>query len=405
MYSLSYRLAAQQLREIDPGVRLVVIHPNCIQQHLLIAELLTEAEFAYVRFDGKDLTRAQLEAQLEQALIDQFGEARLSGARYLVLDECDCVSSDDLGQFLHSFLNEYADIQILLFARQPLVPVLHEVSLREQAAFIPVEESLMLWDYARRDENTPILLEVRALGTGRVLLNGRAVDDWDGVLPRSLFFYLVDKGMTTRSDIFETFWPNLTVREATNVFHVTKRKISEVLGVDLTTYWSGFYRVSPDIELSYDVVQFSELVQSSVVEKPSLALEMLQRAVWLYRDDFLTSLQSDWVLNRREELRQTYSDSLISLAKLVERDGQAVDGAESLGLYLRALHNNPQREDVAHSTMMLYRQMGRFDDALVVYDRLRNELQHNLGVAPARYLQELAYELEAEEMSSTDSRL
>ena len=41
--------------------------------------------------------------------------------------------------------------------------------------------------------------------------------------------------MVTRDEIFETFWPGLPTKEATNVFHVTKRKISERLGYELTS--------------------------------------------------------------------------------------------------------------------------------------------------------------------------
>ena len=40
----------------------------------------------------------------------------------------------------------------------------------------------------------------------------------------------------TRADIFKEFWPGLPIKSATNVFHVTKRKIGERLGCDLTSY-------------------------------------------------------------------------------------------------------------------------------------------------------------------------
>jgi two-component SAPR family response regulator len=256
---------------------------------------------------------------------------------------------------------------------------------------VPVEETLMLWDYAQRSDRSKVLLEVRALGTGHVLRDGKSVENWDGLLPRSLFFYLVDKGMTTRNDIFDTFWPNLSIREATNVFHVTKRKISEVLGADLTEYWSGFYHISPDIELSYDVVGFSELLQNSAVASLEDSGEMLRSALSLYRDDFLTSLDMDWVANRRDELRQSYGDVLIGLAKVMKQQGQNQD---ALGLLLRAAVTSPQREDVARDAMILYREMDMMEDALRVYQRLKNELLDKLGVAPNHQLQELAGELE-----------
>src|SRR5260370_15199033 len=131
------------------------------------------------------------------------------------------------------------------------------------------------------------LLEVYALGLGHASINGRKIDRWDGALPRSLFFYFIDRGMVTRDEIFQTFWPTLSIREATNVFHVTKRKISEILGFDLTVYWSGFYRISPDIDLYYDVVKFVEDVQNSVVANDHDGIQLLERAIDLSRGLFL----------------------------------------------------------------------------------------------------------------------
>lgn len=387
MYSLSHQLAAQQLRDIGSDARLIIIHPSYVQQHLIFTELLQEENFVYVRLDGKGLTGAEIEQQVEQALEDQTGTLRLAGVRYLVLDECDCADGAALDKYFTQVLSQMDGGTLVLLTREMPRPLLEDATLREQAVFVPSDETLMLWDYARRDATQSTLLEVRALGTGRVLINGGSVDNWDGALPRSLFFYLVDRGMTTRNDIFETFWPNLSVREATNVFHVTKRKINEVLGVDLTAYWSGFYRISPEIELSYDVVQFSELLQSSVVQAADEAVETLSRAISLYRDNFLTSLDMAWVVDRRRELRQSHGEALIGLAK-------AVGDTQALGYYLRALNISPQREDVAHSAMMLYQSMGQPEDALRVYARLKDELAQSLGVSPARYLQELAQEIE-----------
>jgi len=391
MANLLRDLALEQLRDLDPAPRVVVIHPNFGHHHLVFSQLLDGESVAYCRMEGKALSQADLEAQLDQHLLDQCGEARLSAVKRLVLDECDRAEPEALAAFLVSLVDQMKDGTICLMTRLPPHALLEHVSLREETVFIPVETDLMLWDYAGATRNDKVLLEVRALGTGRVMRDGRSVDHWDGVLPRSLFFYLVDKGMTTRNDIFETFWPSLSIREATNVFHVTKRKISEVLGADLTDYWSGFYHISSNIELSYDVVRFSELLQDSAVASVDDAAEMLRRALLIYRDNYLTSMEMGWVQSRREELRQSLADVLIGLAKAMEDQG-IVD--QALGLYLRAAVTNPQREDVAHKAMQIYQDMGMPGDALRVYERLKDEVQNSLGVAPNPTLRELAGELE-----------
>jgi DNA-binding SARP family transcriptional activator len=392
MYSLADQLAADHLRDLASDYRIVVLHPNYAQQHICFSTLTGDEGSLYIRLDGKNLTRRQLEEQLDAALEAQTNQSGLGNIKQVVLDECDRALPEDFEAFVVDLLNQIGSGRLVLATRVPPHALLENNDLREQTVFVPVEETLMLWDYAQRNTSEKkVLLEVRALGTGRVLRDGKSVENWDGLLPRSLFFYLVDKGMTTRNDIFETFWPTLSVREATNVFHVTKRKISEVLGVDLTVYWSGFYHISPEIELSYDVVRFSEMLQDSAVAPIDEASDLLQRANSLYRDDFLTSLDMPWVENRRRELRQSYGEALIALGKTKEQQGAS---DEALGLYLRAITTNPHREDVALSVMKLYHSLGMPADALKVYERLRDELQQRLGVDPANHLQELAGELQ-----------
>lgn len=384
-------LAVQQLRSLEDHIRLIMIHPNFIQQHIVLEEML-EKSAVYVRFEGKELTHTQLRNQLEFASEAQAGSRQLDAARLVILDECDRATEDALDEFLPELLQSAPYSRFILLTRQIPRSALADPVIRKNTSFIPQDEQAMLWDYARHNDETS-LLEVRAFGEGRVLLNGKPVDHWDGMLPRSLFFYLVDRGMTTRNEIFETFWPNLSTREATNVFHVTKRKISEVLGIDLTKYWSGFYRISPDIHLSYDAIIFTELIQNSAVADPPTAAEQLTRAIALYQGQFLSGSDMAWVRRRREELGQNYSEALSTLAKSKEELGQK---SEALGLYLRASAMNRHREDLVTSIMTLYRELNMHADALTVYDRLVEELKSDLGVSPAPHLQELTAQIRQE---------
>jgi two-component SAPR family response regulator len=317
----------------------------------------------------------------------------LGDVRTLVLDEADRAIMGEFLGFLRKLLEQMPNGRVVVLSRSLPPGLLEDEILRQQTHFVPALEAMMLWDYAQRDDNNGALLEVRALGAGRVQLNGQPVTSWDGVLPRSLFFYIVDRGLATRAEIFATFWPNLPTREATNVFHVTKRKISEVLGVDLTVYWSGFYHVSPRIHLSYDVSLFTQMSQDSAIAPTEESVALLEDAVALYRGDFLTSLNSDWIINRRQDLLQSYGDALIGLAKTYERIDQP---RKALGLYLQAIVTNRQREDLVMSTLRLYRDMGLRRDALTVYENLEKELRQSLKVEPSRQLKDLADEIRSE---------
>lgn len=390
MSNLIYELAQHQLRELPLDVRVVLIHPNFAAHHLLLNELLQEEAVIYIRLEGQALSSDALTQQLKAALSTQ--PLRLGEARYVIVDECDRAAGDSLDVLVKQILVGLETGRLVLFSRSLANVIERKPDWLEQAHLVPVNHTLMLPNYLRPNTNST-LLEVRMLGRGRVLLNGRPIDDWDGTLPRSLFFYLVDRGMTTRNEVFETFWSNLSAREATNVFHVTKRKISEVLGVDLTTYWSSFYRISPHIELNYDVALFSEMVQNSAVAAPEEAESLLINAISLYRDHFLTGIgdEMSWVQQRRQALNQTYSDALIALGKLWERAGKR---REALGLYVRASAHNRQREDLAENIMMLYRDLDMPEEALATYKRLETEIGNTLGISPAQRLQSLAASLQ-----------
>jgi DNA-binding SARP family transcriptional activator len=384
MVNMPAEIAIRQLQELDSNIRLVIVHPGYVQQHLLLSGLVSQPGTLYLCFDGNNLNEVQLTNQFDNALAVQTTDESLAQVNTVILDEADRANTRAFNAFLPKLLNRIGSARAVVVSRHVPEGILGQ--WRQQTSFVPVDESLMLWDYARQSDDTN-LLEVRALGTGRILLNGQSVDNWDGVLPRSLFFYLIDRGMMTRSEIFETFWPSLSTREATNVFHVTKRKISEVLGMDLTVYWSGFYRIAPEIKLSYDAAVFSEMIQDSAVASTDDARRLLERAISLYRCDFLTSVEMEWVTKRRKEMLESYGEALISLAKIDERAGEA---PRALGLYLRASITNPQREDLARSIMALYRELGKHQDALLTYQRLEGELERSLGVSPAPQLQELA---------------
>lgn len=386
MVDLARALLEQQVRNLNPDTRVIIAHPNWSAPHILLHMFLDEARTAYIRFDDTNFEVRELQSALRQSIQNQVGEG-FSATRYVILDECDRLSPEILEHLLVSLLGDSDDLRVVVFSRFFPDVVRKNGHLRSVAQLLPVESHLMLHDYLHW-ESPNMLLEVRALGAGQVLVNGRPIVIWDGELPRNLFFYLVDRGMTTRNQIFEAFWPDLSVKEATNVFHVTKRKISEILGVDLTSYWSGYYRISPDIDLSYDVALFSELAQESAVASDPRALQLLREAIWLHNGRFLATLSHiHWVAERQTELSQVYAEVLASLGKLLELSGHEY---EALFCYTRALSTNRHREDLAGSIMRLYESKGMYNDALAIYNTVEQEIETLLNISPAGWLQDLA---------------
>ena len=408
----SFTYAKQQLLGLSPDITLIILHPDFHGQHSLLTPLLDEVDTTPVFLaitepgltlrDLLDGLTETLNTQLNLSLDDLPGDAERAAAALaqsinkiqhvtLILDAYDRLDQDEVTPFVALLASQLTnDCHVLLGTRVLPMPLIEHRALSGRTALIPVNPDKMILDYIGSVGKN--VLEVRALGPGRVLINGRLVDHWDGVLPRMLFFYFVDRGMTTRDEIFHTFWPNLSTREATNVFHVTKRKISEILGTDLTVYWSGFYRISPDLELHYDVVKFAEAVQNAAVAEDEAAIRLLQNAITLYNGPFLSMMEQPWVSQRREELASNYAEALAGLARIYKGHNAPLD---ALGYYLRAAATSPQREDLARSIMELYRDLNRPAEALDTYERLEIELRNSLGVAPGPQTVELAKQIHA----------
>ncbi len=358
-------LAVRQLSELRSDVRLILVHPNFVSQHALIRWF--GEGFSYIRFHGTSLLSDELMTQFDAAHAEQAAAAGTA----IVLDECDRADAEALVIFLRRLLDNHTTPRIYLLTRHLPLPVLRDEVLRPLTTLIPVDDRSMLWDYSQRLDNPTKLLEVYALGAGRVFVDGRLVRNWDGVLPRALFFYLIDRGMVTRQEIFETFWPNLPVREATNVFHVTKRKINEVLQTDLTMYLSGYYHIAPQLQLSYDVSLFNLLVQDALVAPPEEAEDMLVHALSLYHGDFLSPLNLEWIKPRRYNMRVTFCEALAALGRVVQDSG---DQGRALQLYLRAAAIQRTRQDIIESAVRLYAGMDMQAEARTCLENLQAEL-------------------------------
>jgi DNA-binding SARP family transcriptional activator len=409
----SFSHAQNQLNGLTPSLKLAILHPDFHGQHRLLAPILEEPNttILFISLSTAGASLSDLLAQFQEVADTQLGiqiktlpakaaEAAAALAKALngqknlrlILDAYDLADQSAVAPFIVALVNALPDgARLILGGRELPMALLRDKSLEGKMALIPTEPEKMMLDYVLAGDKT--ILEVRTLGPGRVLINGQLIDHWDGVLPRTLFFYFVDRGMTTRDEIFQTFWPNLSTREATNVFHVTKRKISEILGTDLTVYWSGFYRLSSDLELHYDVVKFVEAVQNAAIAPDDEAIRLLQNAIEMYHGPFLSTMDQDWVLNRREELIMTYAEALAGLARIYKnRD----DKPQALGYFLRAAATNPQREDLARAIMELYRDLNNPQAALETYDRLVEELRADLDVSPSPQTTELANVIQAQ---------
>jgi len=317
---------------------------------------------------------------LAEALIADLGKAKPK-PRFLVFDEFDHLeTSPDAATFFEQLVAKLpSSLKLVINSRQlPYYP---------WSAYIRSGEGIVVGESQALDGGifNPSVpesphLEVYGFGGGRVYVNGVPVDVWDGPLPRNLFYYFVDHPMVTRDEIFETFWPDLPTKEATNVFHVTKRKVSERLGYELTGYSGGFYRPSGQMIVHYDVANFEQAAETAR-QTQQADPDIWYRTIRHYRSQFLHTIDMPWISRRREQLRLTYAEALIGVGRLYKSLG---DTERALSYYLRALREVPQREDIHRDVMTLYESRGERDKAIAQYHLLADILRRTLNIEPSK---------------------
>ena len=296
-------------------------------------------------------------------------------------------SGHEMHIVLSSHLLAYGSVRTLV--EQGYAVVLRPVRRRQELFFTA-------------ESNLKPQLEVLAFGDGIALLDGKEIDHWDGVLPRLLFYYLVDHPFATRDDIFLAFWRRSSLKDATDIFHVTKHKVSEVLsryagspgGFEITNYTQGLYMPDENIWRHYDVHEFESTVEraSNIGDEREIEL-LLKRALDLYQAPYLQGTDAEWVIRRRAELATRYGDALHRMARILSQRGQLDAACDH---YERALVELPGREDVHRALIRLLLQQGKLDRAREQYRAIEHYLDRHLGVGPSSETIALRDEIDAQ---------
>jgi two-component SAPR family response regulator len=318
--------------------------------------------------------------------INAFAERQ---AVWFFLDEIDRVPHDDnLSQFVIALVESISEnVSLVVSSRLLKYQPWYDFVEQRNAAVFGTERRAHDVMFSVSDDAKPPL-EVYGLGRGYALVSGQEITNWDGALPRNLFFYFMDNPLVTRDEIFEVFWPRLTTKEATNVFHVTKRKISERITMkidqtgnyELTQYSAGFYKPSDKLIRYYDVEEFEDAVNDSITAMDEAEQEvLLQRAIDLYKGPFLQDGTMAWMVERRNELRGLYAQALIGMGRICQRRAEHMT---ALGYYVRALKETPEREDIHRNVMQIYINEGMYDDARNQYKALAKRLNKELKIEP-----------------------
>jgi LuxR family transcriptional regulator, maltose regulon positive regulatory protein len=237
-------------------------------------------------------------------------------------------------------------------------------------------------------------LRVLTLGQENIQRDGMPIlpSEWRASSARELFYYLLFIGPRDRDIISLDFWPESASRRVRSSFHTTLYRARQALGENAIVFQDGLYRINPDLDVWCDAQEFEDLVHRAryMPSRDARTEDLWRRAVDLYQGDFLLSLDTDWILSRREALRESYLDALTGLGECTRIRG---DHREAIGMFRRALQVDPYREDIHRMIMICYAEKGEKNRIPAYLRELQGFLQDELAVDPSPETRALAQSL------------
>ncbi|MBK9122578.1 MAG: hypothetical protein IPM16_05570 [Chloroflexi bacterium] len=400
-----------KFREYSEHARVVILQPDSKYRTALTAALLNDSDLTtlYVPFSSEtfdevtlfdrivDSLSAQtssfgIHASAANAMIGKnmgaFRKAAIEGLLkdfeqvegdriVLILDDYDfAAATDSTIRFLEELIVKFPDRYITVFngRSQPRFPW---VSLIAQTRAIILDDDRVVTQAVQHSPEAPTgRLDIFALGPGFVFFNDELITDWEGHLPRLLLFFAVDRGVITRDDFHRAFWGDLSDAQATNVFHVTKRRLHRAFDFEVLEHQNGTYRIKPSLLINYDAFEWTQaLIRARDLSNEHPEVDY-QRVLDLYRGPFLKGHDDHWILTRRQDIQAGYLEAVRFLAERFEarydadpnHNQSAIEKA--VALYREALREVPESIELGADTAELLVRLGRRPEAVEVLAEL-----------------------------------
>lgn len=203
---------------------------------------------------------------------------------------------------------------------------------------------------------------------------------------QSLLAYLAlhkDSAISRQSLAF-LFWPDTSEAQARanlrNLLHKLRAALSDA--DNFVFIDQHVVQWQPDSPFTLDVDQFLSFASQST------SVPDLKQAIQIYAGDFLPDCYEDWAQTVRENLRQTYLNSLEKLLLLLAKDRKRREALEYAQILLR---QEPTREETYRHLMDLYAQCGDRASVARIYNTCVTVLERELGLEPSPATQK-AYE-------------
>jgi DNA-binding SARP family transcriptional activator len=236
-------------------------------------------------------------------------------------------------------------------------------------------------------EDPQATLQIFALGGARVEKDGRPIDSPDLIQkPRELLYYLLSHPEgRTKEQMGLALWPDASTAQLRSSFHDTVFRLRRALGgKEWVVFEKRRYTFGSTTEYFYDVKSFEKDISEArraQAGAPERAVGYLKEATDLYRGDFLEdTAQSEWILERQDELRRSYGESLLILGDLLANLGRHAEAADA---YRKAISHDRFLEEAHRGLMRSQVALGEPGGALRHYEELARMLLEQLGSSPS----------------------
>jgi ATP/maltotriose-dependent transcriptional regulator MalT/DNA-binding SARP family transcriptional activator len=248
-------------------------------------------------------------------------------------------------------------------------------------------------------------LTINVLGPVEILRDPKrplAADAWTTKRARDILCFIATRRhrRASKDTIIDTFWGEADFDVVEKNFHPTVSHIRKALNSNQSLkqnfllYRDGDYLLNPEFSYRIDTEEFDRLVTEGEAARRSRdferCIESYERAVALYRGDFMQGSYDDWVEEQRSYYREQHLRMLESLAAVAQK---MQEWQRSLNLAQQILHEDPFREDIHCMIMRAHAAMGNRVAVKEQYENLSRLLRKELGVDPAADTKKVYQEL------------
>lgn len=237
--------------------------------------------------------------------------------------------------------------------------------------------------------NAPRIV-VYCLGAFRLSVGGVQIRSWHSGRARALFQYLVNhrERPIAKDTLIEALWPDPGASMPGTSLKVAVHTLRQLLGevgsdgkLVIEAHEAGYQLSAPDAWLDVEEFEHSFVLGRRLEgqNREADALRLYTHAAELYQGDFLEESWDDWVVFRREGLKDKY---LFVLARLADAAVAARDYQGCIERCQRLLEKDPCREDTYRTIMLCHSRLGQRGRVRCWYELCVRTLRQELDLAP-----------------------